>query len=530
MGDSAEILALTDEVDPGALNMIVKDTAELESAVEGLNSIAKRLADMAADTGTTGLSADAAEDEFVHFARLLAYRSESFAQTARMANAARSALTEAQREYRGLPDADIPWWQKSAIMGGSAVMGPFGMVTGNAAVNHLQDRQAQERERQARRALDGLNAAMHAATNHLPNVEVRDHEVGVRSEPTPDPGTTPIRPRPAPQWEGTRSGGMIGEGAGSIKNVVSSFGGVVSGFDPVTGGGGAPATTVGSGGAPGSGSTGVWEPLPGGSGSADGALDGIVGGGGSVGGYPGGAGGGSGVLGSAGGSSGLGGAGGAMAGGAAIGGAALGAIGLRGGSGLFGGPAPSIAGGAGAASGGAGGTGAAGGARGAAGSRAGLGGNLTGTTGTGGPSATGTGAAGMSGAAGRSTILGGPMAAAPGGAAGTGSGAGARSGLTRTPTSAGLVTGSGAGPSGATPGGGTRGGMAGAPMPMGGGAGGAQGGTRRRRSGAGGLLAPHFDFDDEVGRPDLGRGARAGSRDSLPTTPVKEPTTDDDAW
>ena len=158
----------------------------------------------------------------------------------------------------------------------------------------------------------------------------------------------------------------------------------------------------------------------------------------------------------------------------------------------------------------------------------GAGGVLAGGTAIGGAAvgATGLGRSGLgTGGAGGIGGAGGLNAAGAGGAGGTGGLAGGARGATgigATTGASGTGTGTGAGAAA-----GSRG-MTG--MPMGGGAAGA-GSTKSKRPGSHGYLVPDLDIDDEPATIDLGPGAKAGSRDQLPPTPlVPDEDPDDETW
>ena len=480
-GKASERLALTTGFQPAGHEA---DTALRTS--EQLDQTAGALKRVAADLGMTGDGADAAWEEFAVVARLLQARADDFARVAKVTQLADSAMAKAQAAYQELPDGDLAPWQKAAIAGGGMVVaGPAGAVTAGVAAEIWGNEREQQREAEAKAALAALTQQMHAAQSAMPEVPPPpktgpDDNDSYDRDPVP-----PTVPDDTSTWLPP-----LGQGPGSGPGGPGTYTptGVVSGLDPIR-----------SNGIP------TWDPSdprdpdgprntgdprdpddrnpddPRNPGDPETPVtgdprnpfpDGSDGRGSAdgdmTGTVPGGSGSSTGGYGGSGhGAGGHGGAGGALAGSMAIGGAALGAARL--------------------------------GRGGAAGARGGLLGGL--------------GSGGLGGA---------------GGSGDGGSGLGARtgSGLGGSTSSSGLVPGaSTSGAAGAGAGG--RAGATSGMMPMGGS--GAAGSSSKGRRGPGGYLAPDIEVEDEAGRTDLGKGARAGSRGQR-AAPVEELPVDDETW
>ncbi|MBO1752404.1 hypothetical protein J4G33_11390 [Actinotalea sp. BY-33] len=518
-------LAQVGELPSTTLGAIDAEINNLGSTAAALGAAAQRLNGVLSDTGIEGRAGDSAAIAFEGLIAQTKKQIELIETTAAAAQAAKGALSEARSAYAALPEDQIPTWQRSAILAGSTVMGPLGVLAGNEATQYLDRRQREARDDAARPALTSLRAQMRAAAEALPVAPGREgYDNGDSgSVPGPTPSTTPHTPtRASGSYNPITGGGpalpasasaSIGTGPGATTSPGVVLGGAAGAGVGVGVGTVAGGLAAGGRNTPGTVSSG-WAAPTGGSGSADGSLTGSVPGQGMTGG--------TGAAGTGGGTTagGVGGAGGALAGGVAVGGAALGA-GLGRGGALGGTP---VAGAGGAAAGqGAGSRG---------GTSAGLGAGLRPGTGLGTPGAGSGGAGGASAIGGRGgTFVGAPGAvgastgasgAAAGGTNGTGAGArtGALSGSTGSGLTAGSSTQAGAG---ATGGRGST--MAGMPMGAGGAAGSSAG--KKRRSGAG-YLAPHL-ADDSPNAP--APAAAAGSRDRLPDL-VAPPVTDtaDEDW
>lgn len=517
MADAPELLALTKQVDPGALEQAAADATSLRTAALDLERLAADLRRAGQDTGMEGTSADAGWPRFDALRREIVASADGLVTIAQAAVSARSTLEAAQAAYDQLPPGDIPAWQKAALIGGGAVLGPAGPIAGSVLADQLGDAQAEKRRAEAQIAYERLTSGMQRHAEAMPELDRSGGGRPVSSTPVGggSGGST------SGHGGGSSSGGT-GGGAGGAGGTVGwspAATASVAGFDPVRGTGSSPqyaggvavpggvaSSWPGSGGSsqtlgtaplPGADGTPVggpgWSP-----GSADGAVSGTTGGVGAVGGPGGPATGGAGTTGTGG----AGGVGGALAGGLAVGGAALGSAGLRG-AGRNGAGGSPVGSGAGAA-------------------EAGRTGGLTAGTTSGGVTAPGGARVPLGGTAGPSGL--GMIHPAP--ATGSGAAAGGRGSAVSGLRGSALTQGTVAATTDAARGTSSAGGSAMVP-PAGGGRGAE--GSRRRRS-SDGLLLPEIELDESERTP-RSRAERAGRRGTAAAVVgAPDEPADDDSW
>jgi hypothetical protein len=421
----------------------------------------------APDLGLYGASADAAYERFWELSSRVAAVSTRIDGLRAAGMAALNAVKSAQEGYVTLPSTALTPQDRASIRQ-QCRPDMFGQTISNVTAElQLTQQKEAAREAAAAKVLNELSAEISGIK--VPGAEYYDPA----TDPNAQTGTAPRSSGGGGQY--TRSaggysagGGYSTSGAAYTVGVAAAAPALITTFPGTNGG--SSSGVIGGGSSSGSkGGSGTSSGTKPGTVYTPGHGDGSSSDGSTVGTLPGGGttGGGGGWGGSSSGGSTLGGVGaGGLAGGLMVGGAALGA-------GKLGGAARAGAG----MLGGVGGLGAAGG----------IGG--------------GSGSIGGTGGAGATSMIGG--------------------------TTSSLAQGSqaGAGSAGAS---GSRAGTTGG-MPMGGGSGGGGGQSKDKRRGSMGLLAPDLGVAEDGPVHDLGAGARAGGRDSLPTTaPADE--IDEDTW